>query len=320
MSEVPLTKLFKKLDNPFASVEDALKACNGDFTAGKESVYIVKFDDNGTPVDWKKVPHFASIVRQEEWEPMSIMKDRYGIIQYHDALDFLSDMIGNREAEIYGASTLDGGAKLHLIVKVPEFIELSPGEKYEYYFIVSASHDGSGRLQAMCSPIHNISQTVFTPVGRGVVSVKHTAKAEARLAQAKRLFAKLHHHFSDFGTTIREMVSIQLTDQQARDYFLSVLPKNDDGKRESRRENVRNHMFDIYKSVGLCCHLSSCSGTLFGCFMAVQQQADYYKTVRKSIRRNEVDAKIEARLTGDGAKMKAEAYSAALLLMKSFGH
>ncbi len=318
MAEVPLHRLFKRLQNPNATVADVLKEIGGDFTVEKEQHYIagVVRIPLWPPIPvFKKIPNTSAIVKKETWEPISVMGDRYGVIQYQTALDFLDDMIGNKEVEVWGAATLDNGNKLHLIVKAPEYIELSPGERFECFFTVSASHDGTGCLQAMCSPIHNVTQTVFTPrAGAGMIKIKHTKNAEARVATARRLFNKLHDSFVDFGENIVEMATITLTTQQATDYLHSVV-----GGDSTRAINIRDHIYDIYSTTGLCRHLPSCKDTLFGAFMAVQQQADYYKTVRKSIRMSEIDAKIEARLSGDGAKMKALAYSEALLLLKQFG-
>ncbi len=318
MAEVPLHRLFKRTQNPAATIADVLKEVGGDFTVEKEDHYIMKMLHIPffPPIPLlKKVPGTSAIVKQEGWEPLSVMGDRYGIIQFQTALDFLDDMIGNREVEIWCAAVLDGGTKLHLIVKAPDFVELSPGERFECFFTVSASHDGTGCLQAMCSPIHNVSQTVFTPrKGRGVVKIKHTKNAKDKVALGRRMFNKLYDSWKGFGDNFEEMTNMTLTEQQAKDYFHAVI-----GGDSTRANNIKDHVWDIYKSAGLCRHLPSCKDTLFGCFMAIQQQADYYKTVRKAIRRNETDAKIEARLTGDGAKLKALAYSEALLLLQKFG-
>ena len=313
-NQVPLSKLFKRIDDPYASIDDALKAIGADFEVEKRDVFVLGNEVNpltNSP-DPTDVSGYAAVCKKDG-TPLSVMRDRYGVVQYRDSVDFLSTMIGNRQAEVWAGSVVDGGAKMHLIVKTPDFIELTPGEKFECYYTVSASHDGTGCLQAMCSPIHNISQTVYTPTGGGIVKIKHTAKVDARLDQAKRMFDKLHKHFTEFGNNIKDMCGIKLTDQEARDYIMSVVEGDN-----KRAENIRDKVFDIYKSVGLCVKLPSCNGTLFGAFMAFQQYADYYKTVRKSIRRNELDAKIEARLTGDGAKLKAESFGMALALVRQF--
>ncbi|MHC4278170.1 MAG: DUF932 domain-containing protein, partial [Planctomycetota bacterium] len=221
MSEVPVHKLFKKLDNPQATVADALKEFGADFEVKKQPVFIA--GDNPCVVDdYTEVPGYASVVK-DDGTPLSIMGDRYGIIQYRTAFDFLNSLIGNRQVEIYSGACVEDGAKLHLVVKTPDYIEIAPGERFDCFFTVSASHDGTGCLQAMCSPVHNIAQTVFTPMGRGVVKIKHSAKVEARLATANRMFASLHRNFIDFSGNIKDMVGIQLTDQEVRDYFLSVV-------------------------------------------------------------------------------------------------
>ena len=317
LSKVPVHKLFKRLDDPYASIDDALKAVGADFEV--EKVEIQSTDGEST------FPMEAGVRRKDNKVGLKVMGSRYGVVQYRVALDFLSDIVGNREAEIYAGRVIDNGAKLHLIVKTPDFIELSPGERFDCYFTVSASHDGTGCLQALCSPVHNISQTVYTPVvqvreGRsvpGIVRIKHSAKVEARLGTAKAMFAKLHRHFEEFGEQIQDLAGISLREQEARDYFLSIIPDSG-GKNNTRADNIRNKMFDIYKTVGLCRNLPSCKDTLFGAFMAVLQYSDYYKTVRKSIRRSEIDARIEARLTGDAAKLKAEGFAFALKLAREF--
>jgi phage/plasmid-like protein (TIGR03299 family) len=316
VSEVPVHKLFKKLDNPQATVADALKEFGADFEVKKRPVFA-KLDPipgkvySGNEEELAEVPGYASVVK-DDGTPLSIMGDRYGIIQYRTAFDFLNSLIGNRQIEIYSGACVEEGAKLHIVVKTPDYIEIAPGERFDCFFTVSASHDGTGCLQAMCSPVHNIAQTVFTPMGRGVVKIKHSAKVEARLATANRMFASLHRNFIDFSGNIKDMVGIQLTDQEVRDYFLSVV----DGD-SKQAENTRKKLHTIYLT-GLTSKLSSCTNTLFGAFMAIQQYADYYKTVRKAIRRNETDARIEARLTGDGAKLKAESFSMALAIVRNF--
>lgn len=308
---VPMGKLMPRLENPSATVADALEKIRCNFEVTKEPVFVMVENAEGKLLP-TLVPGHRAIVKDDN-TPIAVVGDRYGIIQYEKAVDFLNQLVADRKVQIYGGCSTDKGARMHLLVKVPDTIELSPGEKFDCFYTVSATHDGSGCLQAMCSPIHNVSQTVFTPTGKGVVRIKHSVNAELRLKQAERMFAKLNHHFVDFGRTVKDMVGIKMREQQARDFFFSLV----DGDHK-RSENVRNKLFDIYAFSGLCRNLSSCKDTLFGAFMAVQQYADYYKTVRKSIRRDELDAKIEARLTGDAAKMKAESFSMALAIVQQF--
>lgn len=312
MSELPLFRLFKRVDDPYGSIKDTLAAIGGDFEAELRDVYVPVFDSNGEISEYKKVPNYSCPTRKDTQEGLAITKDRYCVIQYAEALKFLEDLIGNREASIWAGQAVENGAKLHLIIKTPEYIQLGPEERFDCFFTISTSHDGSMSLQAMCSPIHNISQTIYTPA-EGIVKIKHTARAEMKVAAARITFGKLHEYFRNFGSQIKEMTTIKLSEQEARDYFYSIFEGD-----ATRLVNLRDKIYNIYKFSGLCINLASCRNTLFGAFMAVVQYADYYKTVRKSIRRNELDAKIEARLSGDGAKLKAESFAMALKIMRKF--
>lgn len=308
---VPVTRLFKGLKDP-RSIEEALEQMGADFTAEKRDVYFI--GDDGEPV---KVDHQCAVVNLENMQGMSIMRAKYGLVQYSDALSFLSDAVANGTAEFYGGRATDGGARVHIVMKATEFMELGPGERVECYFTVSTTHDGTGQIMAMCTPIHSVLQTVFTPLKDGVFKIKHTVKANQRLQQMSRVANKMHVFFESYQESFRSFIGCNLTHQQARDYFFMLCPDSD-GPNKTRGENIRNKLFDIYTTNPILRGLPTCRSTLWGAFQAAMVYADQYKTVRASNIRSEVDAKLESRLNGAGAQFKAEAFAACIEIERMF--
>jgi phage/plasmid-like protein (TIGR03299 family) len=311
MTHVSLPSLFKGLKNPKDTLE-ALQQMAADFVADKRDVYFL--DDGGEPV---KIENFAAIVNTNEMHGLSVMRSRYGLVQYRDALDFLSEAVANGSATFEGGRATDSGARIHIAMKAAKSIELGPGDRIDCYYTVSTSHDGSNCITAMCTPIHSALQTVFTPLNDGVMKIKHTARANERLTKARRMTTRMHEFFTKYEGHFKDFVQTNLNDQEARDYFRMLVPETD-GPNKVRSENIRDKLYDIFKLNPLLRGLPSCQGTLFGAFQAAMIYADLYKTVRKSKIRNELDAKLESRLNGDGARFKAEAYAASLQIMRMF--
>ncbi len=307
---VPVYRLMKPLSD-CTNIDDVLKTINGDFAVEKRDTFFLL--RNG---DYRKVRDHQAIVREDDEMDLSVMKDRYGIVQFAESVAFVDDIISQNKATFYTGACVDGGKKLIVILKGIDHVDLGNGDKFEQFITVSSSHDGTGAMVAMCTPIHNVSQTVFTPFsGKGVLKIKHAALAKRRLATARLVLGDMTSYWSDFSSAVKRLSQVTITDQEAKDYFAMLYPGD-----KTRVINTREKLFNIYHLHGMCVKLPSCRGTLFGAFMAVLQHADYYKLVKlkgpRASARTDIDIKLEARLTGSAAKDKLSAYGMALKLAR----
>jgi hypothetical protein len=266
---------------------------------------------------FSRIPYKGVVRHQTTKVPFCIASDRYGIKQYRGALSFLDEFMGKHQAEAAYGALIDDGGRITVILKVPsEKVSLGT-DAVELMYSISTTHDGTGSIVAMCTPRHTASDTIFTPLGdKGIIKIKHTVNVDNHMEKASRMMAKIHEHWSQYSKSFIRLANLTLTDDEARDYFYMVAPDGG-GKGEAknkRAENVRNDLFKTFK-VGKCSKLNSCEGTLFGALIACLIHGDYHKTVRKSIKgRSEVDCAVESRISGDAAKFKADAFSAALTI------
>jgi hypothetical protein len=313
--------MFRTLDDP-KSIEEALESIGANFDVELQRTYIrdeAKVNKIGLlrEKDMKLVPRYAAIVRTDTGEvlgePLAVMSDIYGIVQYRDALAFLNNMIGSNLAKMVFARCTDGGRRLHIILKTNEFIALGGGDKVSCFFSVSTSHDGTGQLQAMCTPLHEATQTLFTPMGKGLIKMKHSSRVGDNMAKAAQTTARIHDEFANYGDAFVKCVAMKIDDDQAKTYFRMMVDKN-----TNHAERRREKLFDIYKHTGPHRNVGSCRGTLFGAMVSAWYWAEMYKTVRVKGGRNkdEVDRKLEARISGDAARAKALAYELGLKILK----
>lgn len=307
---VPLSRMFQKMDE--STIQGVLDHVKGGFKVEKSEIF--KKNKAG---EYVLIEDEVSIGRADTEDHFKVMGSEYGIVQYSDALDFLDKFVGEGKAVFEGARLTARGARLHLWMRTPHYAEISPGDFLDCYFHVSTSHDGTGAVKFACTPVHRLSGVVMTPTGLGVVKIKHSKHVGQRLTKARQALTKVHDHFAKFPELFRQFATFPMDDTKT-DVYLRMIVDGD----STRAINIRAKIVDIWRGQAggnIVTRIPSAKGTLYGLMLAVQLWAEHYKTVRKSKRYpDEIDARIETRLSGDGAKTKAEALNACYKLQQQF--
>ncbi len=304
-----IREVFPPLQETPLTIDELLQLIGADFTAEKRPIYHFCNEQS------IKVPNYAAMVRTDNNFALGVVSDRYGISQYNSTLRFLDELVADGQFSYHSGRALFGCSQLYVGLKAPNNVIYGGADTVECYFTVSTSHDGSESIVVRCTPVHSRSGTILTsPLG--VVKIRHSVHVVDRLANAAGTLRKMNQIWQNHADAFQKFPLIRLSDEDAKTYFAMLSPAKDGAEVPSRTENVRNKLFDIYKNHKLTAHLPSCSGTLLGALVAAMIFGDYYKTVRKSIVGvSETDARIDSRLTGQGAKLKADAFAGALQLM-----
>ena len=293
------------------NTQQILEKINGNFDVEHKAVYFYPSTKTNETVE---VPRYSAIVRKDNDRPLSIVGEDYGIVQYRDAVSFLDQIMDKKSIQFDSGWVIDNGAKLYLLLKGAEAINLGPNEQIKAAFMVSSSHDGTGAIRISATPIYTPLQSIITPFGKAQIKIKHKSRVEQRISLSKIAIEKLFNYFEQNRDSYADLTTVKVSEENAKAYFGSLIESD-----STRAENIKNKLYDIFLTSPLTSGLASCRGTLFGCFMAVVQYADLYKIVRKSKIRSPEDARVFSSLDGDGAKMKADALAFALKIMER-GH
>ena len=309
-----MREIFPNIGTP-QTLGEVLTAINCDFEAEQVPIHhIVPAAAAGLTVP-EEIPGYSLIRRKDSFAPLGVNSARYGLAQYKDTLSFLNDIVGSKEASFQSAVATDNGARIYIAMKAPNTIVFAPGDEIECFYTASTSHDGTGSIQLMFSPVHKKSQTILTSLDSGIIKMRHTVKVKDRLARASGTVAKMQEVWSRHADQFSKFAGLPVTDDDIRGYFAMIVP-SDAIEVHPRTQNVRDKLFDIYKT-GMTAQLPSCKDTLLGGFVAALIFGDYYKSVRHSIvGRSEKDAMIESRLTGTTARFKADAFAACLKIAR----
>lgn len=297
MIRVPVLGLLKSVSNA-TNVNEVLETVNANFTAEMRPVHFKDSEGN-----FKLYPKSSVIIRTDTQQGLSVCSNNYGIVQYSEALAFLNAVVSTKEAAFYSAAVTDNGARLHVVLKANDYIEISDGEKVDFFFYVVASHDQTASVCTMVTPVHNLSQTIFTPLDNGVVKFKHSKYVHNRMNKLKNIYVTMNNEWKSCTEQFKTFATIKLNGDQINSFFRSICPGD-----SKQAEHTREKLVDIYHT-GPLSSLASCKESLWGAFMAVQQYADFYKTTKKSSKRTDTESRIEGRLIGSAARQKAFAYS-----------
>lgn len=165
MIRSPILNTLKPV-NDARSIEEVLEAIGANFKVEKRPSYFLTDDDMNKQYHQKDI-----LVRLDTQTGIGDCSPDYGIVQYHETLAFLNALIANGSAYPYSAAVTDNGARLHVIMKVNNYVEIENGEKIDFYFYVLTSHDQTASVTNMVTPLHDLTQTVFTPLDKDRKSV-----------------------------------------------------------------------------------------------------------------------------------------------------
>ena len=184
--------------------------------------------------------HSATYI-EESNKTINVVGSKYGVVQNSKAFEFIDLMTsGTLGAEqtpiIETAGILDDGARMYVTAKMPNkfFIDGDDGDGIDDYILFTNTHDGSGAVMALFTPIRVICQNTLNAAIRGAsnkVAFKHTANVGERLEFSKEENMKYilsilgkHKQFTDeFTNQLYNLKSQTITDADATMFATYVM-------------------------------------------------------------------------------------------------
>ena len=301
-------KLGTILPNRFTAKE-AIEYANLDYKVEKTEIYK-KDNDNLTIVP----NHFATY-RTDNNEILGVVGSRYEIVQNIEAFKFFDAIVGEGQAIFETAGVLGKGERIFITAKLPGDIKIAQKDAIEKFLLFTSSHDGSGAITAMFTPIRVVCEnTLLMALSKGnqKVHIKHTKNAGESLKDAYKVLDISSRLSNDMQNKLNYLTTVKITDEQLKKYITSVvLPKVEIGTKEdveisTRSLNVIDSILSYYDN-GRGQELEHCRGTLYGAYNAITgyiQNQKEYKTA---------EDKMNNIFFGSGFEMSTKAYNEALI-------
>lgn len=300
--QTPWAKLGTLTEEP-VDVQDAIRLAGMDFTVSLRPIQRQLKD--GT---WVESKHRAMVTADDTDEEFDVVSRDYGLLQYSEAFDFLSQI----NPKIAAAGTLKGRRQGFMVVQLPDLPKLDAigfEDDHELYTVVRTSHDRTRAVECMVMPLRMrcMNQLGVRSFSQGVKnrwSVHHIGNVAEKLASAEQMVNNVTAYAADFIHTANRLYATVIDTTDGRKILERVVRETK--AENSRREETINKILDMWatrETVGF-------AGTGWGLLNAV---SEYYEWERASGNRTAQSQFLGAL---EGTSRKAIDQVAALVLSR----
>jgi len=293
------------LNNP-ATSEEAIREAGLDFEVEKEPVWVpvknvdyetakqsddvfMQRNTQGTVYNQMRVveDRFATF-RTDSGHPFGIVGSRYEIVQNRDAFAFFDAIVGEGEAIYETAGALGDGETIFITAKLPSYIRVGVNDDIDKYLLLTSTHDGSGSIQAMFTPIRVVCNNTLNAALRSSasrVTIRHTKSVHDNLKKAHTILGITNALSEELAGIYNNMAKVRITDKQLTDYIETVvlgdtlermIKKDEDFELSTRSANIVNNMVK-YAHEHPTQQFETTKGTAWGAYQAV---TGYYQNVK----------------------------------------
>lgn len=299
--QVPWHGLGTRVPEDVTSVE-AIRLAGLDWRVDMAPVQAVM--SNGavaTPVSGAR-----AVVREVDGCALGIVGDRYCPIQNVEAFSFFDEVVGAGQAIYHTAGSLKGGRRVWILAKLPGEIRVTGDDVTEKYLLLANSHDGSSALRMLFTPVRvvcaNTLNLALGRSGRQGISIRHTASAPMRIAEAQRALGLANRYYDEFAVTAERFAASRFTDLQMRQLSEELFPANDEVA-SRRTANIRDKVVELFETGA---GHESIRGTAWAALNAVAEYTDHHRGV--SDRAGATDARVASLWWGSSATLKVRAH------------
>ena len=216
------------------TINEAVQSIGADYNVKKETLvrvpdFVIDSIYNGTNenITLSKeniiTSHMATI-REDTNTTLGVVGSKYGVVQNNKAFEFIDiitsgELNGTQQPVIETAGILGDGERVYVTAKMPSklFIDGDDSEGIDDYILFTNSHDGSGAVTILFTPLRVICQNTLNAAIRQASNklvFKHTANVNERLEWTKkenmeRAVAVLRMHEKFKSEFIEQMTNLK---------------------------------------------------------------------------------------------------------------
>lgn len=196
------------------TTEEALLAANLDWQVSKIPLL--------SSYDLSTVSGHYLTVRSDTMAQLGVVRTRYQPVSNREAFEFFDIALGTGQGQIDTAGALGRGERVWMMAKMPETMEVVPGDPVERYLLVSTSHDGSNARAVVFTNIRVVCANTLNAALRycsNKVSIRHTTNIEAKMSERNVLSQTTDALAQVFDKLSHEVRALQPLDKVEREFL-----------------------------------------------------------------------------------------------------
>lgn len=257
------------------------------------------------------IPNMRLVMRDDTHLTLGVVGGRYHPVDNHSVFA-MGEHILDQGGVLAEGGVLDGGRKAFMRFDLPgTSIEVGGKDLIKFGVVIRANHDGSGTVTAGIEGHRLICTNGMTVKMKGLAhqfAIRHTASAQDRLGEARRVLSGTMQYAKSFAAVADEMLSRKFTQADFKRYIDALYPRPDENEKRAVTlwENRRSELLALYRfaetnDLG--------RDTEWAAFNAVVEYLDWGAPVRSSNRATPEEVRAQRQFEGTNREMKNQAFN-----------
>tara|TARA_R110000868_G_scaffold96949_2_gene266644 strand:- start:5688 stop:6656 length:969 start_codon:yes stop_codon:yes gene_type:complete len=258
-------------------------------------------------------PEQKVLYRSDTKDPLSVVSQRYKVVQPNEVLEFYRDLTEYAGYELETAGVLKGGKKFWALARTGQSSVLKGHDEVNGYLLLATSCDGT--LATMATPttvrvVCNNTLAIAVDGASHAIRVPHSTEFNPQ--RVKQQLGISVSQWSEFMYRMKTLSERKVKPKEALQYFLQVICSSDKDMQDRKQlpqHRALQKVQDLYQGQGRGAQLISAQDTAWGLLNAVTEFVDHEKRARS------IDHRLDSAWFGQGAALKQKALDHALQLV-----
>lgn len=253
-------------------------------------------------------PDRVALYRSDTFAPLAIVSSDYNVVQPSEILEFFRNLIDTMGFVMETCGVLKGGKVYWALAKTPYNFAVKGLDQINGYVLLMTSCDTNMATVAKFTKVRVVcNNTLQVALARGEeFRVPHSRVWNPN--EAQRYLGLLDETWEETTQKATLLADRKVTDDEVRQFLIDVLGAPE--KPLTEQPNVRGMqiIYQLFQGKAIGSELPTADGTAWGLVNAVTEYQDHI------VRARNPSSRLASAWAGDGAKIKAKAWDAALRL------
>ncbi|WP_394168920.1 DUF932 domain-containing protein [Saccharospirillum alexandrii] len=250
------------------------------------------------------------LYRSDSKEPLSVVSQRYKVVQPGEILEFYRDLTEKSGFELETAGVLKGGRKLWALARTGQSGNLRGVDQTDGYVLLATACDGSMATTAQFTSVRvvcNNTLAIALKDKAASVKVRHNTQFDAQ--QVKQQLGISVSAWDDYMYQLKALSERKVNARDVTAFLEAVYSDVAEGNRTTVSERALSRSLELFEGRGMGAELVTSKNTAYGLLNAVTEYVDHEQRARNS------DYRLDSAWFGKGASTKQKALDQALKLV-----
>ena len=253
----------------------------------------------------EEIPGKFFTIRSDTNRVLGVVGQDYRVLQNRDAFRMLDAITMDKNGAKYEtAGVLWGGRKVWALARVPEFLEVVPGDTLAQYLLISNSHDGSQAVRIMETPVRVVCANTLSMAqgGKGKnVRLRHSGDLIVKVSEVQDALRIIRQDFSQTLGLYKALAKDTPSADDIDECLNRLYPAT-----KSERSTLQKDRVKVFMHEGIGCDISGIAGSAWALYNSVTELVDHHAN-EGSKRPDKEDMRLNSIWFGSGAEFKATA-------------